>query len=211
MIYSPNNNEPLVLVEAAADSFLESVGVKLYDDEISINGTLYEGVYGESILAENGIFLYEDGIVLEGEYAEKYRERKEEEENKLYKGFRAEKKNAERRRHDTGTRVMSKQNPNYSKRYSDRKYNQILKADAKRDRKVDDIIERELSRRRGLTINHDTGMYYNAGDKKEYNNLNKNIDSAANALSRNLRKQEKKYAKTTVQHNSTIFSDIEII
>ena len=75
MIYSVNN-EHLVLVEAAADSFLESVGVKLYDNEISINGTLYEGTYGESILAENGIFLYEDGIVLEGKQAEEYKARK---------------------------------------------------------------------------------------------------------------------------------------
>ena len=75
MIYSINN-EPLVLTEDAADAFLESVGVELYDDEISINGTLYEGSYGESILESNGIFLYEDGIVLEGKQAEEYKARK---------------------------------------------------------------------------------------------------------------------------------------
>ena len=71
MIYSPNN-KPLVLIEEAADEFLEAVGVELFEDEISINGTLYEGAYGESILEANGIFLYEDGIVLEGKQAEEY-------------------------------------------------------------------------------------------------------------------------------------------
>ena len=75
MIYSVNN-EPLVLTEDAADEFLESVGVELFEDEIGIDGTLYEGSYGEEILAEHGIFLYEDGIVLEGKQAEEYKARK---------------------------------------------------------------------------------------------------------------------------------------
>ena len=70
MIYSPNN-EPLVLTEDAADAFLESVGVKLFEDTIYIDGVMYEGSYGESILEANGIFLYEDCIVLEGEAAKK--------------------------------------------------------------------------------------------------------------------------------------------
>ena len=67
---------PITLTEADADSFLESVGIQLYEDKISINGTLYEGSYGEEILNENGIFLYEDGIVLEGKQAEEYKRKK---------------------------------------------------------------------------------------------------------------------------------------
>ena len=77
MIYSPNN-KPLVLTKDAADAFLESVGVKLFEDTISIDGVMYEGSYGESILEENGIFLYEDGIVLEGMSKEDYLRTKEE-------------------------------------------------------------------------------------------------------------------------------------
>ena len=58
------NIDPIALTEADADAFLESVGVELFEDSIAIDGTLYEGTYGESILEANGIFLYEDGIVL---------------------------------------------------------------------------------------------------------------------------------------------------
>ena len=84
MIYS-TNNKPLVLTEDAADEFLEAVGVKLYEDEISINGTLYEGSYGESILEANGIFLYEDGIVLEGQYADAFNDWNKDRKHNKYK------------------------------------------------------------------------------------------------------------------------------
>ena len=204
MIYSVNN-KPLVLIESDADNFLESVGVRLYEDEISINGTLYEGVYGESILAENGIFLYEDGIVLEGEAAKKvtiqdYKARKEKEEIDDYKKYKNHQKNATRRR-DTGFYVMSDMNPNYKNRYSDSNHNKTLRSDSARNKKVDAIIDKELSRRKQIIVGSD-GKY---DQRKSYARLSRNKDSAASALHRNMRRHPEQYIE------STIFSDIEII
>lgn len=199
MIYSVNN-KPLVLTEDAADEFLESIGVELFEDEISINGTLYEGAYGESILEANGIFLYEDGIVLEGEEAEKYKARKEKEEIDDYKKHKNYQKNATRRR-DTGSYVMSNMNPNYKNRYSDPNYKKTLRSDSARSKKVDAIIDKELSRRKQITVGSD-GKY---DQRKSYARLNKNKDSAANTLNRHMRRHPEQYME------STIFSDIEII
>ena len=76
MIYSINKS--ITLYSEAADKFLESVGVELYEDHVVIGEDAYLGADGEAILNENGIFLYEDGIVLEGKQAEEYKARKAE-------------------------------------------------------------------------------------------------------------------------------------
>lgn len=62
-------NEPVILRGAEADAYLESVGVVMYNDHITINEMSMDGITGEKILAENGITLNEDHIVLEGERA----------------------------------------------------------------------------------------------------------------------------------------------
>lgn len=77
------NNETIILRGAEADAYLESVGVVMYNDHITINEMSMDGITGEKILAENGITLNEDHIVLEGERAEavKAAKAKEAEEN----------------------------------------------------------------------------------------------------------------------------------
>lgn len=91
MIYNIGS-DTIELVGNEADRFLEDTGIEIYNDEIVIDEAVVDFDEAVSHLAENGIHLYEDSIVLEGEEANKYRDRKDEEENRLYKGFRAEKK-----------------------------------------------------------------------------------------------------------------------
>ena len=62
--------KPVILRGTEADAYLESVGVIMYNDHITINEMSMDGITGEKILAENGITLNEDHIVLEGERAE---------------------------------------------------------------------------------------------------------------------------------------------
>lgn len=86
MIY----NNSIILTEADADEFLESVGVELFENHATINGEAYSGPDAEFILEENGIFLYEDCIVIEGQQAEEYKKRKAkeaEEESKKYNKY----------------------------------------------------------------------------------------------------------------------------
>lgn len=71
MIYSINN-EPITLYGEAADKFLESIGVELYEGYVVIDENTFLGADGEAILNENGIHLYEDHIVLEGNYAKDF-------------------------------------------------------------------------------------------------------------------------------------------
>ena len=72
-------NESIILRGAEADAYLESVGVVMYSDHITINEMAMDGITGEKILAENGITLNEDHIVLEGERAEEVKAAKEKE------------------------------------------------------------------------------------------------------------------------------------
>jgi len=69
-------NDGIILTEADADEFLESVGVELYENHVMINGQQYPGSKGEAILETNGIFLYEDHILIEGQQAEEYLKKK---------------------------------------------------------------------------------------------------------------------------------------
>lgn len=61
---------PVRLYGEAAINFLESIGVELFESTLSIDDVVYDGSYGEQILAENGVHLYEDGIIIEGKMAD---------------------------------------------------------------------------------------------------------------------------------------------
>ena len=206
MIYSVNNNEPLVLVEAAADEFLEAVGVELFDDEISINGTLYEGSYGEEILAENGIFLYEDGIVLEGKQAEEYKAKRAK-----------EKADRERERVIGSPREFNK----YASRKTDPQhadsYRFATDAIDKR-RKAYDDASNKMSNYSNLTKNRTDNVSIKRHKEliddtiskgKHFANAINKTHVIADTYSRHKRRHPKQYTKP--KNESTIFSNIEII
>ena len=79
--------ERIILTEADADEFLESIGIALYENTMTIGESVVFGADGQDALQEHGIFLYEDCIMLEGEQAEAYKAKKakeKEEESKKY-------------------------------------------------------------------------------------------------------------------------------
>lgn len=78
MIY----NDSIILTEADADEFLESARMDLYENSLSINENIFDGIKGQEILESNGILLCEDCIILEGEQAEEYLRKKKEVKNK---------------------------------------------------------------------------------------------------------------------------------
>ena len=229
MIYRANNN-PLVLTEGAADEFLESVGVRLFEDEISIDGTLYEGAYGESILEENGIFLYEDGIVLEGKQAEEYMVRKanerQAEDNRWEKKYG--KRMGDRR---ITTTIVPKDRPyhdekravgdqsasnNYSVTSGGVEHNRVRNTNLSPSQKIKhaaDHHKKYLDAHMTVSKIADKREYENkwANDNQKVNPINTkfNLAYATDAQARHDRKNAKKYGKT--KNESTIFSDIEII
>ena len=93
MIYNNPLNESnnIILRGEEADSFLESCDITLFTDAVAIGEMVMDGITGEKILAENGITLNENHIVLEGKQAEEYKARKAKEK---------EKEKEERRRRD---------------------------------------------------------------------------------------------------------------
>ena len=74
MIY--NIGSTIELVGQEADNFLEDSGITICDDEIIIEDAVVEFDAAIEHLAENGISLYEDCIILEGKQAEEYKARK---------------------------------------------------------------------------------------------------------------------------------------
>jgi hypothetical protein len=146
MIYRANN-EPLVLIEDAADAFLESVGVRLFEDEISIDGTLYEGSYGESILEENGIFLYEDGIVLEGQQAEEYKARKAKEKADTEEAEEARLKKSYKMDGSKGDFVRFYTPAGNQKHSGNSNYISVSKKDNERAKRTDEIFNKEIGKR----------------------------------------------------------------
>ena len=231
MIYRANNN-PLVLTEDTADAFLESVGVRLFEDEISINGTLYEGSYGESILEANGIFLYDDGIVLEGEQAEQYKARKA-------KARQAEEDDWEdryqKRMGDRNIRsiIVPKDRPHYAERtWNDDDRNCRNNYDVTSGGVEHNRVRNSPNLSPSQKLKHAANQHKNhsdahqsvskIADKRAYENkwandnqkvnpisTKFNLAYATDAKARHDRKQAKKYAKP--KNESTIFSDIEII
>ena len=194
---------PLVLTESDADKFLESVGVELYEDEISINGTIYEGTYGESILEANGIFLYEDGIVLEGKQKDEYLARKAK-----------EKQDAEKAEDDRYMR-RHKPNSNYNivgNRFSKHPEKKAIYKNAYEDEGNDPDgknYEKTIgadSRRHNAGWNRSVKAIYD-GQIKAFHG--KDEHNVADTYNRHIRRHPKQYAKK--YNESTIFSDIEII
>ena len=77
MIYSnPLNESNIILRGEEADSFLESYGITLLSDAVAIGEMVMDSITGQNIMAENGIILNEDHIILEGKQAEEYLKRK---------------------------------------------------------------------------------------------------------------------------------------
>ena len=199
------NIDPIALTEVDADAFLESVGVELYKDSIAIDGTLYEGAYGEEVLAENGIFLYEDGIVLEGEQAEAYKARKKKEADDA--------KNAEALRYNKRLDNITKHG---AARWDERE-KALKRRNAEAHRRLDraDKMERKYYTH-ASKLNPDSTL-----SKKLRNEMERSRNNAygnrtyadafyaADAIERDNRKQAKKYAKP--KSESTIFSDIELM
>lgn len=205
MIYSVNN-EPLVLTETDADNFLESVGIELFETTLSINGVMYNGTYGESILAENGIFLYEDGIVLEGPEADKYRARKAEERQfaKIKDEFL---KNNHRRRVNANSDHASLDRATY-KVASELSNRHNSAADA-----YQKAIKYYRDELRGKNDGSKSGKLNADFDTKHahHHRLKDNVGSAIDAAYRKQRREEKKKKNSSTVGESTIFANIEII
>lgn len=202
MIYRANNN-PLVLTEDAADAFLESVGVKLYEDEISINGTLYEGAYGESILEANGIFLYEDGIVLEGKTKEEYEREKAEKRASAEEENHRDFLNADRRAQRTSSSATALKHAKAKGAKGEEKWNIYDQHDkgkygynsASYSDKVSDMVVKRLHDGKPLTA-HQANRLKDSWNRKKRGETKK--------------ERRKMYGKKST-NESTIFSDIEII
>ena len=200
------NIDPIALTEVDADAFLESVGVELYKDSIAIDGTLYEGAYGEEVLAENGIFLYEDGIVLEGKQAEEYKARKAK-----------EKEDRDRERVIGSTRELNKYASRKTNPQHDESYRFATDAIGKRKKEFFDAVEKmgnysdlTKNRRDNISRNRNSELTSDAIDKgKHYTNAMHKNHIIADTYGRHMRRHPKQYAKP--KNESTIFSDIEII
>lgn len=158
-------------------------------------------LYGEEadmFLENNGIFLFEDCVVLEGEQAEAYRKRKADEKAAAEK---AEEERAGRRSDNTvGNRAV------YNQDFD--KFNKELGNDINRHRKTQDIYLREVRRRR-KNQNKAIDDYYDAkgsdrienkkalknADKEMGNYLNSDYD-VKSSVNRRLRREEKTGKKT---------------
>lgn len=223
MIYSPNT-EPLVLTESDADYFLESVGVELFEDSIGIDGTLYEGAYGESILAENGIFLYEDGIIVEGKQKDEYLARKAKE--------KADKDKAEleryKRRYSSGHIAGTNANKidymdpirviDSNRMYSREVKNRMKKAgseivNARKKIKNNEFTDKDKTRLIDAAKNlhnaaRQSGTKFHLSSdaiKMTKEPTKAGMNKATDPINRHMRRHPKQY------NESTIFSDIDII
>ena len=199
MIYGNNNS--VKLYGEVADNFLESVGVGIFDDgDIAIGESIFDLSTGCDILEENGIVLCEDCIVLEGKQAEEYKARKAKEKADAEKVKGDELKfDSENNKYMYGTKI--------GKNYPRRKVS--------RDDARGDLLRMNTAR------NIENKAYRDYQDKydKDHNpnHLRRSVDvdtiATHRSIMRNLKNQDRiaKSKKSTVQHNSTIFSDIEII
>lgn len=203
MIY--NIGSTIELVGQEADNFLEASGITICDDEIIIEDAVVEFDAAIEHLAENGISLYEDCIILEGKQAEEYKARKAK-----------EKLDAEA---SDELRVRKRGNYQHSK---DRALMGILNSEVKKNPKklvgdveLDNMNSRaEKDAARGSSAWNRTVWDERNRRSKEYgysNNLERgnNILRANDAANRHKRRHPKQYAKP--KNESTIFSDIDII
>ena len=194
------NIDPIALTESDADEFLRDMDITLYEDTMVIEGTEFEGTYGEEILAENGIFLYEDGIVLEGKQAEEYKARKAKEKAAAEKAKDDELKfDSDNNKYMYGTKIGSKY--------------PLLKVSSKDYR--GDLRRMDTAKNIADKACRDYLDKYDKDNNPNHLRSYVNVDTIAShrSIMRNLKNQDRiaKSKKSTVQHNSTIFSDIDII
>lgn len=210
MIYGNNGttSTPVRLYGAVADNFLESVGVSIFNDgDIAIGESIFDLDTACDILEESGVILCEDCIVLEGKQAEEYKARKAKEKTDAEKAYRDRNINSTNNKYDYGT-TKGKNYPKNNK-YSLQDWDRADRADA--------MIEKARNKYAITHAIHD-GPFSNKdakakADKAFHQYLRTHDDDVYRSAMRKLKREDKKKRSNnpTVQHNSTVFSDIEIV
>lgn len=205
MIY--NIGSTIELVGQEADNFLEASGITIRDDEIIIEDAVVEFDAAIEHLAENGISLYEDCIILEGKQAEEYKARKKKEQMDTYKKDR----DREKRRTLAG-------NKDRGVYWTGSDFRLGSKDDDTRNKKVDEMIDKERDSRRyehdrAFKIAYNRDFNDSKANKKNritsHNLMNfdvSNVSNARDSLNRHMRRHPKQYAK----NESTIFDSVEL-
>lgn len=205
MIYSINKS--ITLYGEAADDFLDSVGVELYEEHVVIGENVYIGADGEAILNENGVYLYKDHIVLEGQQAEEHLKKQMDDYNK-----NNEEDERDIAKYNYGRRDLNSRSPKTVNRdpkfktarelEAHRKtYGRIMPGLSKSERKYADAKNAELKIARQA---HD--MVVNKMADDNFNKSHLYYQRAEDATRRYLRKQMKK-----TKHESTIFKSVDLI
>ena len=227
-----NETSNVILCGTEADSFLESYGITLFSDAVVIGEMVMDGITGENILAENGITLNEDHIVLEGKQAEEYKARKAKEEQaednrweskyRQRMGGRSVKTNiASKDRPYRIEKSWNDDDPDYYKDFSTNSggvdHNRVRKSNLSTSQKINHAAFNHMKyadAHQTVTKMADKRKYENkwANDNQKVNPINTKFNTAyaADSLARHERKQEKK--NRSKQHNeSTIFRYSDLV
>lgn len=217
--------ERIILTENDADEFLESIGVTLYENSMTIGETTISGIEGQNVLEGYGIFLYEDSILVEGEQAEAYKRKKEEEKAEQ----KEQDKERRERRYGNGSAPGSQKlykSKNDTEIYTgtdDRdKYKYHSKDDAIRDGEATRVLNRDLSRRRQDVNNlikdrndyasraykdlkdshpgHKPNKYINPDKRKEWEKDKSMYDRKANFYQDKIKEREDKADRATTDY-----------
>ena len=214
--------ERIILTEADADEFLDSIGVTLYENSMTIGETEVSGVTGQAALQEYGIFLYEDCIMIQ-EYVSDYDYKKYKdlkynrsaEDDKEYRRYYGRYK-AEREKDDitidpqknfyyphdknqyygtdhTVDRSNVLKQPNLSPKYK----KDHLDKNSAIDNKANAAVDRELTRR---------GYQRANGDKTLVDITYYNKPKMMDAKARHIRRHPDQY-----KESSSIFSSIKFV
>ena len=192
--------ESFLLTEGDADEFLESIGVALYEDFVTIGEYSIPGVEAEGILEEYGIFLYEEGIIIEGQQAEEYKARKAREAE-------AESKKYDKYKGDTvlGSRIGAGNKSNGIHPDGNGGFRIGTKDDNSRDSKSTGIVYKDLDRRRSDLLKSKTIEDF-MKHASSVNNLGSNLHAAADATNRNIRRHPNQY-----KESCGIFSSVSFV
>lgn len=195
MIY--NIGSTIELVGQEADNFLEASGITICDDEIIIEDAVVEFNAAIEHLAENGISLYEDCIILEGKQAEEYKARKAKEKEDRDKQDLEEKNKYETRRLVAGMKHPKRVDGKLT----------VPKEDYLRHRAAVSSVNNEFNNRE-RKYDQSRSMQ----DLENFGNLANNMAKARDAQNRHMRRNfhyyEKKYGSKS---ESTIFDSVELI
>ena len=207
MIY--NIGSTIELVGQEADNFLEDSGITICDDEIIIEDAVVEFDAAIEHLAENGISLYKDCIILEGEALEKYKARKakEREENIEKEDKTAAHRNERNvgyktRRYDiiTGKPTNNEFMAGFKKQDKEK-----MKRDEQNRDKAAKVFNSEIDRRNkdasGKIRKIETDEDGDMTDRSYWD-----FTKAADATMRHVRRHPKQYAR----NESTIFDSVEL-